>query len=201
MNIKFSSGQEQVSLNFTELSMQFGDAVYQNVFRCKNNKTVAQTVMHKRYRHLAAQVAESYSESTHLPIGIFLLQLKDRRDLFYKTFLNDCGDLEYCRFRIDSHKWRKKKGIYIYTHNNVRKYVGRCLNTFEKRFNAGYGSISPKNCFKDGQKTNCHLNNLVLTNKDSLRLFVYEMTDSEEIKLLERTLIRALNPEWNITLR
>jgi hypothetical protein len=29
------------------------------------------------------------------------------------------------------------------------------------RFNAGYGNISPKNCFKGGQETNCRVNNLV----------------------------------------
>jgi len=201
MNIKFHNGREQVSFTFTELPIQFQVDVYTNVFGRKNNKTVAQTILHKRYRHLAAHAKAHYSRSLQIPVGCFLLQLKNSEDSFYKKFLNDCGDLEYCRFYIDSREWGTKKGIYVFTYDDEKKYVGRCLNSFEKRFNSGYGCISPKNCFKDGQKTNCHLNNLVLTNKDGLRLFVYEMTDTEEIKLLERNLIRVLNPEWNIALR
>jgi hypothetical protein len=36
----------------------------------------------------------------------------------------------------------------------------KCAN-LSARFNAGYGNISPKNCFKGGQETNCRLNNLL----------------------------------------
>ena len=38
--------------------------------------------------------------------------------------------------------------------------MGECAN-LSVRFNAGYGNISPKNCFKGGQETNCRLNNLL----------------------------------------
>jgi hypothetical protein len=38
--------------------------------------------------------------------------------------------------------------------------VGECAN-LSARFNTGYGNISPKNCFKGVQETNCRLNNLL----------------------------------------
>lgn len=136
-----------------------------------------------------------------MPIGTFLLKLKNQGDAFYKEFLNDCGDLEYCRFCIGDKEWLKRRGIYIYAVGNKIRYVGRCLDSFEKRVNSGYGRISPKNCFIDGQKTNCHLNNLILKNKGSVQLYASEITNTDKIKKLERCMIKECDPLWNIALR
>jgi len=95
----------------------------------------------------------------------------------------------------------KRRGIYIYAVGNKIRYVGRCLDSFEKRVNSGYGRISPKNCFIDGQKTNCHLNNLILINKGSVQLYASEITNTDEIKKLERCMIIECDPLWNIALR
>lgn len=201
MRLTFSCEHGQINIAFREVRLTFEDSVYQNVFSCKNNKSVAQTLLHKRYQNLASRVNQGYSQSLQMPIGTFLLKLKNQGDAFYKEFLNDCGDLEYCRFCIGDKEWLKRRGIYIYAVGNKIRYVGRCLDSFEKRVNSGYGRISPKNCFIDGQKTNCHLNNLILKNKGSVQLYASEITNTDEIKKLERCMIKECDPLWNIALR
>jgi hypothetical protein len=50
--------------------------------------------------------------------------------------------------------------VYALTVADAARYIGECAN-FSARFNNGYGNISPKNCYKGRQETNCRLNNLV----------------------------------------
>ncbi len=200
MTISFKCAGVGVSLEFQRVELHFETAVYSNVFACKTNKTLAQTIQHKRYKNLAAY-AENYTHrDLFLPIGTFLLQLKNSGDPFYKEFLNNCGDLEYCRFCITAKEWLQKKGLYMYVIKGKIMYIGRCRDSFKKRINNGYGHISPKNCYKDGQKTNCHLNNLILQNKSCVQLFAHEIDDDTKIRKWEQCMIKEFKPEWNIAL-
>ena len=70
--------------------------------------------------------------------------------------LNNYGEGPFCEFDVPA-DIGDKKGIYIFVVNDKVKYLGRCLNTFRKRVSEGYGHISPRNCFKGGQPTNCTL--------------------------------------------
>jgi excinuclease UvrABC nuclease subunit len=107
--------------------------------------------------------------------------------------------MKYCVFAINS-EIANKKGLYFYEINGQIKYIGRCLDNFKKRINWGYGTIHPKNCFLDGQSTNCHLNSLITENKDKVNLWVCLLSDNNEIKVLEKKLIGKYNPEWNLQL-
>jgi hypothetical protein len=76
------------------------------------------------------------------------------------------------------------------------RYVGECAN-LSARFNAGYGNISPKNCFKGGQETNCRLNNLIYASVSSgerLSLFFHETANYRDIEARIRAVLRA---PWN----
>ena len=88
----------------------------------------------------------------------------------------------------------------MYTVDYKLKYVGRCLDNFNQRINHGYGKIYPKNCFIDGRATNCRLNALITRNKNSILLWVCIMERDEEIKKIEKELIRKYyhELEWNI---
>lgn len=72
--------------------------------------------------------------------------------------LNRYGAGPFCKFRVPTRF--QVSGVYVLTIDNDLRYVGECAN-LSARFNAGYGNISPKNCFKGGQETNCRLNNLI----------------------------------------
>lgn len=121
--------------------------------------------------------------------------------------LHDFGKGPFCEFRIADHL--KEKGLYCFVVNGKVKYIGKVTgkSTFGKRFNNGYGHISPYNCYKaenghsGGRLTNCHINSLI--NKESLagnviKIGFHVMIDDDNISLVEKTLIQENNPDWNI---
>lgn len=64
------------------------------------------------------------------------------------------------------------KGLYSFVVDNTIKYIGRSHDPFYKRVNQGYGHISPKNCFRDGQSTNCRINSIIAKNYHMVKLFI-----------------------------
>ena len=67
-----------------------------------------------------------------------------------------------------------------------------------KRINQDYGNIHPKNCYVDGQATNCRLNAQITPLHGSISLWMCLMDDDEEIIAAERRFIRAYQPPWNL---
>ena len=81
---------------------------------------------------------------------------------------------------------------------NEVKYIGRCKDSMKKRINQGYGKIHPKNCYLDGQTTNCHINSMITEASNKVTLWLCEMQILSEIEIIEKELIRTYKPEWNI---
>jgi len=108
--------------------------------------------------------------------------------------LNKYGSGPFCKFQIPSS--RRDSGVYLLTEGDEVRYVGECKN-LGSRFNMGYGNISPKNCFRGGQETNCRLNSLIYEaarRADRVTLWFLRNNDHKSI---EKALRRALNPPWN----
>jgi len=182
---------------FINISLNFEENIYLNVFKGKNNKTLKETIETDKYNSLANIVKQHYSQEFNTNLGEFLLKLKNDGDEFYKEFLNKYGDLEYSIFSLANKEQYNLKGVYFYYLNDELKYIGRCRDSMQKRVNSGYGKISPKNCFKDGQSTNCKVNALVTKHRNSVELKIFVMDDVREIEELESRLINDLMPEWN----
>ncbi len=54
------------------------------------------------------------------------------------------------------------QGVYaVVADRNEILYLGQSADTIRNRWQMGYGSIQPRNCFQNGQSTNCRLNNLI----------------------------------------
>lgn len=184
-------------LTFKIIQLTFDKKNIENIFYDKNNKTLKETFEHDKYSRLKTLLAEKYKNQLDLKLGDFLKHLKQTNDKNYLCFLNKYGDNKFCEFKIQDHL--TDKGIYCYIKNGEIKYIGRCTDNFKKRINQGYGKIHPKNCFKDGQATNCHLNSLI-NSADNVEFGVYVMTDksTEEIKELEKLILTCNRYEWNI---
>lgn len=127
--------------------------------------------------------------------------------------LNDYGNEIFCKFRINNHL--TDKGLYCLVVNNelIPRYIGRVKGsyTYGKRFNSGYGHISPYNCYKSetingkkhsgGQSTNCHINSFI--NKTHRRQDIkvgFLVMNNQPDKIicdLEDELIKTNDPELN----
>lgn len=70
-------------LDFLPVTVELSQSRSTDLFGKKNNKTVAQTLLHPKYSALAPRVLESYSDFLGRNIGDFLLELKRREDPFY----------------------------------------------------------------------------------------------------------------------
>lgn len=188
-------------LEFIQVEMRFDDGFYTNVFADKNNKTVLETLKGKKYIKFTGLVNERYSNYLQEGLGGFILKLKNENDDNHKLFSNKYGDLKYSVFRIEDKIIINKKGIYFYLADNEVKYIGRCRDNFKKRINQGYGKIHPKNCFIDGQATNCHLNSLIANDKEKVSLWICPLEDDTFIEKREKELIKIYNPIWNTQLK
>jgi len=173
-----------------------------DVFAAKNNKTVAQTLGEPRYASLAPRVSTTVASSLGRPLGSFLADLKAAGNEQYRLFLNAYGDLRYCTFTFEAfHPATHQKGLYCFVVNDEIRYIGRTLTSFGQRIRQGYGVIHAKNCYLDGQATNCHLNALIQLEWEDVRFFVCPLEDEAEIIQTEAELIRKYQPLWNIALK
>lgn len=188
-------------LNFYRIDLRFSELRLEDIFAHKNNKTVAETLAHHRYQSLRPLIVNRYPAVMGTPLGSFLLGLKRSGDLTYKRFLNPYGDSIFCRFVVRSDNLTQGKGVYCFCTGDDIVYVGRSHDPIQKRINQGYGTIHPKNCFLDGQATNCHVNALIAVQPLAISCFVCPMTEDRRIDECERLLIRELKPNWNIAMK
>jgi hypothetical protein len=108
--------------------------------------------------------------------------------------LNKYGAGPFCKFKIPNRV--QLSGVYVLTINDEIRYVGECAN-LSARFNMGYGNISPKNCFKGGQETNCRLNNLVYLAAVAGQRISLCFFSTTNHKRMEAALRSTLKLAWN----
>jgi hypothetical protein len=190
-----------VDLRFCEVQLTFEACTKFNLFALKNNKTVGETISGEKYKNQAGKIEASYPESINKKLGKFLLERKLAGDEFYLQFLNNYGDKIYSKFYFKETSWLSRKGVYIYLVDKTVMYVGKTNDSFGKRIIQGYGNISPKNCYIDGQSTNCHLNALITQNKKVVSLYLCQLNDPITIDRFEKELIQLCQPPWNIALK
>jgi len=186
-----------VDLNFVKASIKFLEKDISSVFKTKNNKTLAETLEHPRYKSILNKIPPPTQKELDTPLGEYLMAIKSSGDDALELFLNKYGNNIFCHFRLESNLM--DKGLYVWVDNGKIKYIGRCTDNFKKRVNQGYGKINAKNCFIDGQATNCHLNSKI--NKiGTIDFYVYPMNRSttEEINQLELSILQNQHFEWNI---
>ena len=115
--------------------------------------------------------------------------------------LHKYGDGPFCRFRIaQEDRWRRR-GVYVLTNDDGPLYVGECKDLEARWGTRGYGSISPRNCYKGGQQTNCRINNLIYRGTmygAAFDLWFHSVESHKQSrKAVESKLVVALNPPWN----
>jgi hypothetical protein len=187
--------QVEVDLVFRKYELTYDEKIKREEFVKYNDSTLGNIITKPRYKTLIPIVLERYNEFLDLGIGTFLLNLKKSGDCFYKEFLGPYGDEAYCDYSIKDESIKKQKGIYAYGLNTIM-YIGRCRDSFKKRIDNGYGKISPYNCLKLGQSTNCRLNFFVTSNRPSF--WVATMDNPKLIAEYEEYIRDYYHLPWNI---
>lgn len=112
--------------------------------------------------------------------------------------LHKHGHGPFCMFHITVPKGMI--GVYALVVDRCIHSIGACED-LGRLVNTGYGSISPANCFKGGQPTNCKLNQRVLAvSKAGGRVdqyfYPYARPKSDR-HTLKKQLISEHLPSWN----
>lgn len=108
--------------------------------------------------------------------------------------LHKYGHGTFCKFRISVPMGLV--GVYTLIVDGAVYYVGECVD-LGKRFNMGYGNISPRNCYEGGQMTNCRINQHILNvSKVGGRVNLYFHPTAQR-KAVEDQLIAHYSPPWN----
>jgi hypothetical protein len=119
---------------------------------------------------------------------------QDRYAKASTSILNAYGVGPFCKFSIP---WAlKDAGVYVITLDDRPVYVGECVR-LGQRFNMGYGTIQPKNCYVGGQPTNCKVNAKVLAEARAGRVPILWFMQTDDRHRVESSLISALHPAWN----
>ena len=115
--------------------------------------------------------------------------------------LHKYGEGPFCQFRIAQEDCWQRKGVYVLTNGDKPLYVGECQNLKDRWGTRGFGHISPRNCYKCGQQTNCRINNLIYREVKTgagFDLWFHSIEgDSQVRRAVESKLVAALNPPWN----
>ena len=108
--------------------------------------------------------------------------------------LHKHGHGTFCKFRISVPKGLA--GVYALVVDGSVRYIGECED-LGKRFNMGYGNISPRNCYEGGQRTNCKINRRVLdVSKAGGRVDLY-FHPTPLRQTVEKQLVASCPPPWN----
>jgi hypothetical protein len=111
--------------------------------------------------------------------------------------LNAYGQGPFVRLRVPP--LPRAPGVYAVARGMEVLYIGRARDSLFSRWGrGGYSVIDPRNCYRGGQSTNCHINNLIgieLVAGRELQLYTHAVADPSSV---ESRLIRSIRPPWNI---
>jgi hypothetical protein len=182
------------TLYFKPVKLQFSGGMRENVF-ARVQKTLDEILHPPRFSHLVPVVNAKYSRCIPMQAGLFLGQLKERHDPFYREFLNPYGDEKFCTFRLDAPQERDKKGVLIVVVNREIYHAVNCLSSFGIIISETYGRILPEDCLLIGDPTRCRINALIGNNRKGAGIFVYASEAEEDRIHITGIITRGISPD------
>lgn len=167
------------TLYFKPVKLQFSGGMKENVF-ARAQKPLRDVLENPAFSHLVPVVNARYSRYLPLKSGIFLSQLKERRDPLYREFLNNYGDEKFCTFRMEGPGDGDKNGVLIVVAGGRIYHALECNATFRATINDSFGRISPEDCFLNRDSTRCRINALLSNNRKDGLIYIYTCEKEEE---------------------
>jgi len=175
------------TLYFKPVKLNFSGGVRDDVF-ARAQKPLQDLLRNPAFSHLLPQVNAQYSRYLPMKSGLFLGQLKERYDPFYREFLNSYGDEKYGTFRLEDSPGGDKKGVLIVVVNKGIYHAADCRDTFRVTINDVFGRISAEDCLLSGDSTRCRINALVSNNRNATEISLHPCEKEEERKYITELL-------------
>jgi len=167
------------TLYFKHVKLNFTGGLREDLF-ARVQKPLQEIIKNPAFSHLLPAIHARYSQYLPLRTGLFLSQLKERRDPFYREFLNIFGDEKYGAFRLEDLREGDEKGVLVVVVNRGIYHVVNCPDTIRGIINDTFGRISPEDCLLTGGSSRCRMNALLCTNKKDAGIYIYTSGDEEE---------------------
>lgn len=179
---------------FKPAKLHFFGGLKENVF-ARAQKPLNEILQNPVFSHLVSPVHARYSRYLPLKSGLFLNQLKERHDPFYREFLNNHGDEKYCSFRLEGSPELDKKGVLIVLYNRELYHVVNCSGSIRVFINGTIGRISPEECFLSGNSAVCRINALLSNSRKDAGIYAYTCEPEEERINITEILQGGISPD------
>jgi len=171
---------QEKTLYFKPVKLNFSGSVREDIF-ARAQKPLEEILGNPAFSHLLPQVNAKYSRYLSIKSGLFLGQLKERHDPFYREFLNSYGDEKFGTFRLEDSYEADKKGVLIIVVNKGIYHAVNCRDTFRVIINDFFGRISAEDCLLSGDSTRCRINALLCNKKYAQDCALFINTDESII--------------------
>ena len=178
------------TLYFHPIPLHFAGSVREDAF-FRVQKTLEELLGQPAFEHLRSPVNAKYSRYLPMKTGLFLRQLKERHDPFYREFLNPFGDEKYGTFRAEDSRETEKKGILIVVVDRGLYHPINSPDPLRTTINNRLGRIGPEDCLLSGDPVRCRINALLCTNKKEAGLYIHPLENEDE-RLAIKTAIDGL---------
>jgi hypothetical protein len=170
---------QEKTLYFKPVKLNFSGSVREDAF-ARAQKPLQDLLGNPAFSHLLPQVNAKYSRYLSMKSGIFLGQLKERHDPFYREFLNTYGDEKYGTFRLEVSNEADKNGVLIVVVNKGIYHAVNCRDTFRITINDFFGRISAEDCLLSGDSTRCRINALLCNNRNTAGIYIQTCEKEDE---------------------
>jgi hypothetical protein len=167
------------NLYFHPVTLHFAGSVREDAF-ARVQKTLEEVLGQPAFEHLRLPVNAKYSRYLPMKTGLFLSQLKERHDPFYREFLNPYGDERYGTFRAEDSKETEKTGILIVVVNRGLYHAIGSPIPLRTTINNRLGRIGPDDCLLSGDPVRCRINALLCNNKKEAGLYTHPVKNEDE---------------------
>jgi len=170
---------QEKTLYFKPVKLNFSGGLREDVF-ARAQKPLQDLLETPAFSLLLPQVNAKYSRYLSMKSGLFLGQLKERHDPFYREFLNSNGDEKYGTFRLEDSHEADKKGVLIVVVNKGIYHAVNCRDTFRGIINDLFGRISAEDCLLSGDSTRCRINALLCNNRNTAGIYIQTCEKEDE---------------------
>ena len=170
---------KEKTLYFKPVKLNFSGGVREDFF-ARAQTSLQEILKNPAFSHLLSPVNAKYSRYLPMKSGLFLGQLKERHDPFYREFLNFYGDEKYGTFRMEESNEGSKKGVLIVVVNRGMYHAVNCPDTFRIMINDTFGRISSDDCLLIGDSTRCRINALLCNSRNDARIYTHPVEKEDE---------------------